>query len=312
MTTYIFNIKVPDGPVFQWYGRNCCHIDVFKVLRAIVPVLLTFDLKQHFEFTHGSALSLRCCVCAAAHSSLLVAACQHDQSLHILLPDHSPEIFDRRGQRTLSCNELLPGVVTLPNKTAQPSFHPPQEGFRHQCWRWHLNLLNEADGKQQEKQLLYLVMMKQWLRTALRSVSTHRNVVSIDVVIIWTAMDNWEFHSRRVIWGDKQGECNENGDLQQRTGDEWGGLLRMRWTEEAQLTHRGARCCSGSWAYSPRSGRRLLADQCQQASGPLDLRVGNKMTMLQMDIDEVDWGLSQGFTSNSSAKPQLESAFCFL
>lgn len=31
------------------------------------------------------------------------------------------------------------------------------------------------------------------------SVSTHRHVVSIDVVIIGTPMDNREFHPRRVI-----------------------------------------------------------------------------------------------------------------
>lgn len=35
-------------------------------------------------------------------------------------------------------------------------------------------------------------------------VSTHRNVVSIDVVVIWTAMDNREFHPRGVIWKAKQ------------------------------------------------------------------------------------------------------------
>lgn len=124
-TTYIFNIKVPDGPVFQRYVRNCCHIDIFKVLGAGIPVLLTFDLKQ----THGVTDELfcsrsGCCVRVAAHSSLFIAACQHDQSLHVLLPDHSPEIFDRGGQRTLSCNELLPGVVTLPYKTTQTSVFP--------------------------------------------------------------------------------------------------------------------------------------------------------------------------------------------
>lgn len=124
-STYIFNIKVPDGPVFQGYVRNRCHIDVFKALGAEVPVLLTFDLQQ----THAVADQLLCSQSGcrggvAAHSSLFVAACQHDQSLHVLLPDHSPEIFDRGGQRTLSCDELLPGVVTLPCKTTQRSCFP--------------------------------------------------------------------------------------------------------------------------------------------------------------------------------------------
>lgn len=123
LTTYIFNIKVPDGPVFQWYLRNCCHIDVIKVAGGKAPVLLTFDLKQSSMMNSHTEdpcrLQSGCCVGAAAHSSLLIAACQHDQSLHILLPDHSPEIFDSSRQRTLSCNELLPGVVTLPSKTKQ-------------------------------------------------------------------------------------------------------------------------------------------------------------------------------------------------
>lgn len=223
MTTYIFNIKVPDGPVFQRYVRNCCHIDVFKVAGAKAPVLLTFYLKQsrmiNLHMQDPCRLQSGCCVGAAAHSSLLVAACQHDQSLYILLPDHSPEIFDRSGQRTLSCNELLPGVVTLPNKTTQ-TFFSPQESLTHPCGRWHLNLLDETDVKQKNEPFLWYEAMRQWLRAGLRSVSTHRNVVSIDVVIIRTAMDNWEFHSRRVIWGDKEGGCNENDE----TGDEWGGL----------------------------------------------------------------------------------------
>lgn len=64
-------------------------------------------------YTQDEIFSVR----VATHSSLFIAACQHDQSLHILLPDHSPEIFDRGRQRTLSCNKLLPGVVTLPNDT---------------------------------------------------------------------------------------------------------------------------------------------------------------------------------------------------
>lgn len=39
------------------------------------------------------------------------------------------------------------------------------------------------------------------------SVSTHRHVVSIDVVIIGTPMDNREFHPRRVIQeARKEGE----------------------------------------------------------------------------------------------------------
>lgn len=83
------------------------------------------------------------------HSSLFITACQHDQSLYILLPDHPPEIFDCDGQRTLSCNKLLPGVVTLPNKTtAQPHKHKHPHSFlgdsqvfqtysRCGWWRWN-------------------------------------------------------------------------------------------------------------------------------------------------------------------------------
>lgn len=51
------------------------------------------------------------------YSSLFITACQHDKGLYILLPDHPPELADCGGQRTLSCNELFSGVVTLPNKT---------------------------------------------------------------------------------------------------------------------------------------------------------------------------------------------------
>lgn len=45
LTTYIFYVKVPDGPVVQWYFRGCCHSDVVEVLGARMPVLLTFDLE---------------------------------------------------------------------------------------------------------------------------------------------------------------------------------------------------------------------------------------------------------------------------
>ena len=44
--TCIFNVKVPDGPVFKWYIRGRGHSDVFKVLGAKVPVLLTFYLEK--------------------------------------------------------------------------------------------------------------------------------------------------------------------------------------------------------------------------------------------------------------------------
>lgn len=43
-TTHIFNIKVPDGPVLQWYFRGHCDVDIVKVLGANIPVLLTFNL----------------------------------------------------------------------------------------------------------------------------------------------------------------------------------------------------------------------------------------------------------------------------
>lgn len=56
----------------------------------------------------------------STHSSLLITACQHNKGLHVLLPDHPPEIFDCGGQRTLSCNKLLPGVVTLTDQKQQP------------------------------------------------------------------------------------------------------------------------------------------------------------------------------------------------
>lgn len=149
-TTYIFNIKVPDGPVFQRYVRNWCHIDVFKACGAVIPVLLTFDLKQARGVTDKLFCSQSgCCLCVAAHSSLLVAACQHDQSLHVLLPDHSPEIFERGGQRTLSCNELFLGVVTLPCKTTQTSFFP---GESHTVtWKTALKLSEWAWWKATEQ-----------------------------------------------------------------------------------------------------------------------------------------------------------------
>ena len=35
--------------------------------------------------------------------------------------------------------------------------------------------------------------------TEAESVSTHRHVVSIDVVIEWTSMDDREFHPRKVV-----------------------------------------------------------------------------------------------------------------
>lgn len=41
-------------------------------------------------------------------------------------------------------------------------------------------------------------------RAALKTVSTHRHIVSIYVVIIWISMDNREFHSRRVIYEEKK------------------------------------------------------------------------------------------------------------
>lgn len=44
IATHIFNVKVPDGPVLQWYFRGHCDVDIFKVLGANIPVLLTFDL----------------------------------------------------------------------------------------------------------------------------------------------------------------------------------------------------------------------------------------------------------------------------
>jgi len=44
LATYIFYVKVPDGPVFKFYFGGCCHINVFKVLGAMIPVLLTFHL----------------------------------------------------------------------------------------------------------------------------------------------------------------------------------------------------------------------------------------------------------------------------
>lgn len=56
-------------------------------------------------------------VCVCTHSSLFVTTCQHDQGLHVLLPYHPPELAECDWQRTLSCNILLPGVVTLPNQT---------------------------------------------------------------------------------------------------------------------------------------------------------------------------------------------------
>lgn len=36
-----------------------------------------------------------------------------------------------------------------------------------------------------------------------------------------------------------------------------------------KVTHREARCCSGSWAYSPESEHLFSTDLYQQASGPL-------------------------------------------
>lgn len=46
VTTYIFNVKVPDGPVLQWYFGGHGDVDVFKVLGAKIPVPLTFNLEK--------------------------------------------------------------------------------------------------------------------------------------------------------------------------------------------------------------------------------------------------------------------------
>ena len=69
-------------------------------------------------FSFNILVASRRCACVQTHSSLFITACQHDQTPYVLLPDHPPEIVDCAGQRTLSCDKLLPRVVTLSNKTS--------------------------------------------------------------------------------------------------------------------------------------------------------------------------------------------------
>lgn len=49
ITTHIFYVKVPKGPVLQWYFRGHCDVDIVKVLGANIPVLLTFNLEKLFR-----------------------------------------------------------------------------------------------------------------------------------------------------------------------------------------------------------------------------------------------------------------------
>lgn len=51
------------------------------------------------------------------YPSLLVAFGEHDNSLHIFLPDQSPEVIDSAGQWPLGCDKLLLRCVTLENHT---------------------------------------------------------------------------------------------------------------------------------------------------------------------------------------------------
>lgn len=153
------------------------------------------------------------------YSPLFITACQHDQRLDILLPDHPPEIFDCGRQGTLSCYKLLPGAVTLPNTTrTSPScvntnirplwFHGKFCVFQHFFKHWMVQKKVEHDKKKNKQSLWCSQTLKhEWLSTrrACWVLSTHRHVVSIDVVVIWTAMDNREFHPRRVIWEVRQG-----------------------------------------------------------------------------------------------------------
>lgn len=43
-----------------------------------------------------------------------------------------------------------------------------------------------------------------------------------------------------------------------------------------KITHREARCCSGSWACSPQSEHSFLTELCQQPSDPSKGRRGKK------------------------------------
>ena len=138
--SYIFYVKVPDSPVFKHNFRCHCHSVVPKVLGVLRPVFLTFHLWGGSEKTITYVCvcvcaCVRACVCQSillvTDPSLLITACQHDQCLDVLLPDHPPELVDGAGQRTLGSNVLLLGVETLfvffPNKHCLKQiiiFHP--------------------------------------------------------------------------------------------------------------------------------------------------------------------------------------------
>lgn len=100
--------------------RSCTIVSSWSMFSNLKKKNLRFTTQvQHWRYS--SLYRPYCWGCIATHSPLFIAACQHDQSLYILLPDHPPEIFDCGRQRTLSCNKLLLGVVTLPNTTTSPT-----------------------------------------------------------------------------------------------------------------------------------------------------------------------------------------------
>lgn len=75
--------------------------------------------------------------------------------------------------------------------------------------------------------------------------------------------------------------------------DEWGGAAAEE-LREAHVTHRGARCYSGSWACSPGSRQQFLADLYQQASGPLKIKKKTKNRRIKKEngytvLLDVDW-----------------------
>lgn len=105
------------------------------------------------------------------YTSLLVAASQHDESPHVLLPDHPPEVVDRPGQRTLSRNKLFLGLVALPITG---------ENTKSQTANEDGGLMNKNTESKTD-------------------IGTHRHVVGIDVIITRISMDDRKLDSGGII-----------------------------------------------------------------------------------------------------------------
>lgn len=63
-----------------------------------------------------------------------------------------------------------------------------------------------------------------------------------------------------------------------------------------KVTHREARCCSGSWACSPKSERLFSTDPYQRASGPSNERGKKSVTDDWMTQIWCSSSLSVGYT----------------